>query len=266
MKEKMQIIYFSHGGGPMPLLGDLSHEQMVRFMKELPEKIEPPDAILVFSAHWEESIVTIQSNPQPQLVYDYYGFPKEAYAIEYPCKGNEVLAREIGDLLEKADIKCSLDNQRPYDHGSYIPLKLMYPNADIPVIQVSLNHNLDARTHLKIGKALQALVHENVLIIGSGFSFHNMREYDFSGINTEDLKNNAFQEKLIHLCCNEKDEKNKWDQASEWETFPAARYCHPREEHLMPLFVCLGASQRPGIKIFDDYIAGKRATAFYWTR
>lgn len=262
--NKGQAIYFSHGGGPLPLLHDPSHDKMVEFMKKLSSNISRPDSIVVFSAHWEEPVVTIQSSDEPELIYDYYGFPEEAYAIDYPCKGNPDLAKKIANLLKAAQIECVLDDQRPYDHGSYIPLKLMYPEADIPVIQVSLNHDLDALTHLKIGKALGPLMDENVLIIGSGFSFHNMREYDFSGRNAEDPKNNVFQERLIKLCCEEKDEAKKWKHGSDWENFPEARYCHPREEHLIPLFVCLGVSQNVGTKIFDDYIAGKRATAFYW--
>ncbi len=136
-------------------------------------------------------------------------FQKKRMQLSIRVKGKPDLAKKIANLLKAAQIECVLDDQRPYDHGSYIPLKLMYPEADIPVIQVSLNHDLDALTHLKIGKALGPLMDENVLIIGSGFSFHNMREYDFSGRNAEDPKNNVFQERLIKLCCEEKDEAKK---------------------------------------------------------
>ena len=169
-RNKSQIIYFSHGGGPLPILGDPTHEAMVTFMKDLPTQLRRPEAIVVFSAHWEENTVTIQSGETPGMLYDYYGFPEEAYQITYPCRGNKPLAEKIADLLSQSSIDCRLDPQRPYDHGSYIPLMMMYPEADIPVIQISLHHGLNPVTHLQIGKALRPLLEDNLLFIGSGFS------------------------------------------------------------------------------------------------
>lgn len=259
-----QVIYISHGGGPLPILDDPSHDNMIQFMKNLPQKIKRPDSIIVISAHWEEDIVTIQSGSKPDIMYDYYGFPEPAYSIQYPCKGDRDLALKIAGLFEHNGMEYRLDDNRSYDHGSYIPLKMMYPNAEIPVLQISLQHNLDPLTHLKIGQALRPLLEENILIIGSGFSFHNMREFDFMGKNIEDSLNNEFQDKLIEICCTEKDEKEKWDQFIKWENIPGARYCHPREEHLLPLFVCAGLSENVGTKVFDNYIVGKRAVAFLW--
>lgn len=259
-----QIIYFSHGGGPLPILGDPSHNKMIQFMKNLPHKLKRPDSIIVISAHWEEDIVTIQSGSEPDMMYDYYGFPETAYSIKYPCKGDPDLALKISELFKENGIAHRLDDNKPYDHGSYIPLKMMYPNADIPVLQISLHHNLDPSTHLNIGKALIPLMEENILIIGSGFSFHNMRQFDFEGKNIEDSLNNEFQDKLIEICCSEKDEMKKIECFINWEAFPGARYCHPREEHLLPLLVCVGLSKNVGTKVFDNYILGKRATAFLW--
>lgn len=263
VNQNGQVLYFSHGGGPLPLLDDPSHYKMIQFMKELPSKIQRPDAIVVFSAHWEENIITIQSGAKPEMMYDYYGFPEEAYTIKYPCKGNPELAFKIAKLLANNGIDSLLDDSRPYDHGSYIPLKMMYPSADIPVIQISLNHNLDPLTHINIGKALSPLLEENILIIGSGFSFHNMREFDFSGKNIENPLNDGFQDQLIEICCTQNNEE-KWKSLVNWESLPGARYCHPREEHLLPLLVCAGLSKGLGVKVFDDYILGKRATAFLW--
>lgn len=259
-----QIIYFSHGGGPLPILDDPSHDKMIQFMKNLPSQIQRPDSIIVFSAHWEEDVVTIQSGVEPEIMYDYYGFPEAAYDIKYPCKGNSELAFKIAELFKKNGIKYRLDDKRPYDHGSYIPLKMMYPNADIPVIQISLHHNLDPLTHLDIGKALRPLLEKNLLIIGSGFSFHNMGRFDFEGKNTADPLNDEFQDKLIDICCGEKNEEKKREYFIHWESIPGARYCHPREEHLLPLLVCVGLSKGVATKVFDDYILGKRAIAFLW--
>lgn len=258
-----QIVYFSHGGGPLPILNDPTHESMLTFMKALPEKIHRPEGIIVFSAHWEEDTVTIQSGDDPGIMYDYYGFPKAAYEIKYPAKGSQSLAKKVSEAFDLSNIPYRLDDKRAYDHGSYIPLKMMYPKADIPVIQVSLNHNLDPLTHLNIGKSLRPLLKENILIIGSGFSFHNMRAYDFTGKNAKDERNDAFQDRLIEICCR-MGEEDKKESLETWEDLPYARYCHPREEHLLPLHVCVGLSEGVGKTVFDDYIIGKRATAFLW--
>lgn len=260
-----QIVYFSHGGGPLPILGDPFHRKMVQFLNNLPDTIKRPASIIGISAHWEEDVVTIQSGSEPEIMYDYYGFPEAAYNIKYLCKGDQALAVKVAELFRKNGIDYRLDDRRPYDHGSYIPLKLMYSDADIPVIQISLHHNLDPLTHLNIGKALRPLLDENLLFIGSGFSFHNLRRFDFSGRNSVDPSNNEFQDKLIEICCSCREEDKKWDSLINWEDMPSARYCHPREEHLLPLFVCVGLSTDIGTKIFDDYILGKRATAFLWT-
>jgi len=259
-----QIIYFSHGGGPLPILNDPTHLKMIQFMQGLPAIIQKPDLIVVLSAHWEENTITIQSSSQPAMVYDYYGFPEAAYTIEYPCMGSKDLALIIAALLRIAGIDYRMDDQRPYDHGTYIPLKMMYPQADIPVIQISLHHNLDPRTHLNLGQALRPLLEDNVLIIGSGFSFHNMQAFDFFGRNEEDSRNYAFQDSLIRICCQEDDASKRMQQLTEWENLPYARYCHPREEHFLPLHVCVGASSAKAQLVFDDYILGKRSVAFLW--
>lgn len=263
-RNRGAIVYFSHGGGPLPILGDPSHQKMVDFMKVLPRHLREPEAIVVFSAHWEENPIRVQKAERPSLVYDYYGFPKESYELKYPCKGHPVLAEKLETLLDQSGIKVLLDSERPYDHGSYIPLKMMYPDAHIPVLQVSLHHSLDPLVHLSMGKALRSLMEENILFIGSGFSFHNMRAFDFSGMEQEDEKNNEFQEAITELCCKDLEEAKRWEQWINWETLPFARYCHPREEHLLPLLVCAGMAQEPASKIFDDYILGKRASAFLW--
>jgi len=261
---KGQILYISHGGGPLPLLDDPSHKNMIDFMNELPKTLKKPEAIIVVSAHWEENVVTIQTGDDPGLIYDYYVFPEEAYGVKYPCKGNPELAAKIAEIFKERGIMYSLDDKRPYDHGSFVPLKMLYPEADIPVIQISLQHNFDTPTHLEIGRALRELLSENVLIIGSGFSFHNMKAFENSE-EVADPLNDEFQDKLIEICCTDMEERSRREQMLNWEHIPNARYCHPREEHLMPLLVCVGASEGSGTKIFDNYIMGKRALAFLWS-
>lgn len=262
--QKAQIVYFSHGGGPLPILGDPSHQAMIDFMKQLPSRLHKPDAILVVSAHWEESSATLLASPNPPMFYDYYGFPEAAYSITYPAPGSPALAEKITVLLRESDIPAERDVQRGFDHGLFIPLKMMYPAADIPCLQLSLLKGLDPARHIALGKALRSLLDENILVIGSGFSFHNMGAFTWGGAYRPDPANDAFQDWLIGTCTTEVSEGDRELALTEWYKAPSARYCHPRHEHLLPLQVCAGLAGRPGELVFDDAILGKRGVAFLW--
>lgn len=264
LENKAQIVYFSHGGGPLPILGDPGHQAMVDFMRRLPAQLTKPEAILVVSAHWEELEATLMGAKKPAMFYDYYGFPKEAYEITYPAPGEPTLAERIAGILEKQGIDAHIDPQRGFDHGLFIPLKLMYPDADIPAIQLSLVRGLDAGAHIALGKALRALNQENILVIGSGFSFHNMQAFAWGGTGQPDAANDRFQDWLIETCSGPLAQPEREKRLIEWEGAPSARYCHPREEHLLPLHVCQGMADKPGKLVFDDQILGKRAVAFMW--
>lgn len=259
-----QILYFSHGGGPLPILGDASHRAMVDFMMQLPSRLRKPDVILVISAHWEEKEATLLGADNPPMLYDYYGFPPEAYAITYPAPGSPDVAHKIIGLLEEHGIPARIDLRRGFDHGLFIPLSLMYPQADIPSLQLSLLRGLDPVGHIALGAALRGLMHDNILIIGSGFSFHNMRAFSWQGFETPDPANDAFQDWLIELCTGSIPQAEREQRLIEWEQAPSARYCHPREEHLLPLHVCVGMAKKPAEVIFDGYILGKRGVAFLW--
>lgn len=260
----VQVVYFSHGGGPLPILGDPGHQAMVEFMTRLPAQLTRPDAIVVVSAHWEERAATLLGAPNPPMFYDYYGFPKEAYDITYPAPGHPALAERIAGLLEKNSIPARIDTRRGFDHGLFIPLKLMYPRADIPSIQLSLLRGLDPVAHIALGKALRELLSENILVIGSGFSFHNQAAFFGQGLGAPDPANDAFQDWLIETCAGPLSQSEREQRLIEWEQAPSARYCHPREEHLLPLHVCLGMTGRPAAVVFDDQILGKRGVAFLW--
>ena len=158
MSHQTQIVYFSHGGGPLPILGDASHQAMVTFMRQLPSRLQKPDAILVISAHWEENNATLLGAKNPIMYYDYYGFPDKAYEITYSAPGDPELAHKIANILHKNNILHSIDNNRGFDHGLFIPLKLMYPEADIPSLQLSLLRGLDPESHIALGKALRDLL------------------------------------------------------------------------------------------------------------
>ncbi|MDO9086138.1 MAG: class III extradiol ring-cleavage dioxygenase [Anaerolineaceae bacterium] len=258
-----QIVYFSHGGGPLPILGDPSHKAMIAFMKRLPSRLRKPELILVISAHWEEKEATVLGAENPEMFYDYYGFPKEAYTITYPAPGSPGYAEKIVNLLEMNKIPARIDPKRGFDHGLFIPLKLMYPDADIPCLQLSLLSSLDPEVHIAVGKALRELP-EDILVIGSGFSFHNMRVFSWQGREIPDSANDAFQNWLVDTCTGSHSDLNREKRLIEWENAPFARYCHPREEHLLPLHVCVGMSGKRAKLIFDDHILGKRGLAFLW--
>jgi 4,5-DOPA dioxygenase extradiol len=259
-----QIVYFSHGGGPLPILGDLGHRAMVDFMTNLSSQLRRPEAILVISAHWEEGAATVLGAEHPPMFYDYYGFPEEAYEIKYPAPGNPALAQNIVGLLQKEGLAARVDPERGFDHGLFIPLKLMYPQADIPALQLSLVRGLVPAAHIALGHALRGLMDQKLLVIGSGFSFHNMQAFAWQGTGSPDPANDSFQNWLIESCTSALSQTERELRLTQWETAPAARYCHPREEHLLPVHVCAGMAGRPGSVVFDDKILGKRAVAFAW--
>jgi 4,5-DOPA dioxygenase extradiol len=261
---RAQIVYFSHGGGPLPILGDPGHQAMIDFMTKLPSQLSRPDVILVISAHWEEKAATLLGAQKPPMLYDYYGFPEEAYTINYPAPGSPEFSKKVAALLEKNNLPYKINPQRGFDHGLFIPLKLMYPQADIPSLQLSLLQGLDPAAHIALGRSLRGLMNENILVIGSGFSFHNMRAFQWEGSAAPDPANDSFQNWLIEVCAGPMPQSKREQRLIDWEKAPSARYCHPREEHLLPLHVCLGMADKPAKLIFDDPILGKRSVAFLW--
>lgn len=265
MSKATDVLFVSHGGGPMPLLGDPGHQDMVDRLTELAADLRKPSAILVISAHWEEAIPTITSGTTPSLIYDYYGFPSEAYKIEYPCPGEPVLAQQVAQALDQAGIQARLDDQRGLDHGAFVPLKLMYSDATIPCIQLSLVNTLDASTHLAIGRALQALDYDNLLVLGSGFSFHNMRAFFAAQTPEIQARNLAFEDWLEQTCGDSSlSEPERAKRLADWEQAPHARFCHPREEHLLPLHVCYGLANKASDRHIAATILGKQSGMFYW--
>jgi len=258
------ILYIPHGGGPLPLLGDAGHKELVRFLEEIPTRISRPEAILVISAHWEELKPMVTSRKQPGIIYDYGGFPKEAYAIEYPAAGKPELAEQIVDLFKSNGKTAWRHSQRGFDHGVYIPLKIMYPDASIPCVQVSLLSSLDPADHLEMGKTLASLNQENLLVLGSGFSFHNLKALMLGDTPESNTWNEQFQQWVIDTCTERMPEEQRVQHLIDWESAPFARYCHPREEHLLPLHVCAGMAQSPGELVFSGEIMGQKTCAFLW--
>ena len=263
-EQPAAVIYLSHGGGPLPLLGDPGHQNLIAMLKELTPPIKPA-AILVVSAHWEEKMPTVTSGAAPSLIYDYFGFSKAAYEIQYPAPGSPELAHKIFELLAAAGIDARLDEQRGFDHGLFVPLKIMYPDADIPCVQLSLVDSLQPDVHIQIGKALAELRKANVLIIGSGFSFHNLKAFFSASTEETQALNRSFERWLIDTCANPRlTEAEREQRLIHWHNAPAAGYCHPRAEHLLPLHVCYGAAGTAAKQVFEFDILGKRVSSYVW--
>ena len=261
-----QILFLSHGGGPLPLLGDEGHREMVACLPRIAaEHLDRPSAILVVSAHWEARVPTLTSGSRPPLIYDYYGFPEESYRITYPCPGAPALAGAIRDALGTAGFAPVLDSERGFDHSLFVPLKLMYPEADIPCVQLSLLQSLDPAEHLQLGAALASLRHEGLLVVGSGFSFHNLRTFFAPDTPESRSRNEAFEAWLIETCSSpDLAEDERARRLEQWAQAPHARYCHPREEHLLPLHVCYGMAGSACTEHFELDIMNKRASLYLW--
>lgn len=213
--------------------------ELAQHMKELTVKILPkkPHSIVVFSAHWEEPTIKITSSERPQMYFDYHGFPKETYKYKYPAPGSPELARRIQILLEAEGLMSESDEKRGFDHGVFVPLMLMYPEADIPVVCVSLHGSLDAGINMQIGRALEPLRNEDILILGSGYTFHNMQAF-FNPTNGTTNASAEFNEWLENTILGQ---SNTLGKLREWEKTPGARIAHPREEHLIPLLMTAAA-------------------------
>ena len=262
--ERMPTWFIPHGGGPCFFMDwnppDMWN-RMAEFLKNLASTLpRPPKAIVLVSAHWLEPHLTVTGGAQPELIYDYYGFPPHTYELKYPAAGAPALADQIVKTLTAAGIASSLDAGRGFDHGMFIPLKLIFPDASIPVVQLSLHNSLDPARHLEAGRALQALRDQDVLIIGSGMSFHNMRAY---GNPQYGPVSDAFDDWLTHAVESEPQERDRL--LANWEQAPGARHCHPPrvEEHLIPLMTVAGAAGKDaGRKVFSDRVMETTVSAF----
>lgn len=263
----MPVLFVPHGGGPMPLMGDANHRELTSFMRAVAGHLPEPKAILVITAHWEEREASVSSHLAPAMLYDYYGFPPETYEYQYPAPGLPALAKTVADLLGSAGLPARLDPERGYDHGAFVPLMLMYPKAEIPVVQLSLVKGFDPAIHIAIGKALAPLREQGVLILGSGMSFHNMPAF-FSPNPATRTRSDIFDQWLTQTLCDQSlpdDERGR--RMVDWVNAPEARFCHPREEHLLPVHVCLGAASVKSAgaeRVFSDFLFNTKISGFLW--
>ena len=256
------IIFIPHGGGPMPLMDDAEHRSLISFLRKVNEQLKQPTAIIVVTAHWEADPIRISTAAKPGMLFDYSGFPAETYQYSYPAAGAPSLAEAIIGALEANSIPAVGDAERGFDHGTFVPLMLMYPEASIPVVQMSLHPSLDPALHIQIGKVLAPFLDQGALLIGSGLSFHNMRA--FGGRDPETTtKSKRFDDWLNQTLAS----SDSADEAAliHWTDAPDARFCQPREEHLLPLMVCYGAAsarQQTLKPLFQDQLFKTHISGF----
>ncbi len=261
--SRLPTYFLSHGGGPWPWLDGPFRRQFDRLeqsLREIPLSLgASPRAVLVISGHWEEPVFTVQSGETPGMVYDYSGFPAHTYAIKYAAPGSPGVAHRVSVLLEAAGIRASLDGARGYDHGTFAPLQAMYPDANVPVAQLSLKAGYDPAEHLAVGRALKPLRDEGVLIVGSGLSWHNLRNFGAGAREPSE----AFDRWLYEALGAAPAERTRRLEA--WESAPAARIAHPQEDHLIPLMVAVGAAEdEPAGRIYHerDFMGGVTASSY----
>jgi len=262
-----QVFFIPHGGGPLPIMNHDSQQGVIALLSGLEEQVAKSRAIVVITAHWEAETVHLSGASHPALLFDYYNFPPETYEYTYPAPGAPGVAQEASTLLAAAGFESHIDPERGFDHGTFVPMMLIRPLADIPVLQISLLASLDPDAHMAMGRALAPLLEQDVTLIGSGLSFHNLgavlRGQPMPGSEDEDfdswLNDTLTDTKL--------DDAQRAHSLARWSDAPGARFCHPREEHLLPLHVCYGAASAAGLvceNMYREKLMGFMTSGFRW--
>jgi len=254
-------LYIPHGGGPCFFMPDPHGiwSGMAAYLRSLAASLpERPRALLVVSGHWEEAAFALTgSEAHPGLIFDYYGFPPETYRLTWPAPGAPRLAERAAGLLREAGLPAAIDASRGFDHGVFVPLKVAFPDAEVPVVQMSLHASFDPALHVAAGEALTPLREEGVLVLGSGMSFHNLRAMGDPRVAEP---SRAFDSWLAETAAAAPTQRRA--RLSRWTDAPWARLCHPREEHLLPLMVTAGASAAPGTRDYGEMVLGGAISAF----
>lgn len=259
MMSLLPTYFISHGGGPWPWMPDRRKQlaPLEASLANMPNEIGcTPRAVLMISGHWEADDFAVMASSNPPMVYDYYGFPAYTYEIKYAAPGAPAVARRVAELLTAANLPTHLDHNQGFDHGTFAPLEIMYPAADVPVLQVSLKHGYDPREHLALGRALAPLRGEGILIVGSGLSYHNLRRFG-PAAREPSAAFDAWLDNAMNS-----DPRRRTELLIDWETAPAARDCHPKEDHLVPLMAAVGAAEsEKATRVYHDTNAYGGVTA-----
>lgn len=271
-QSRLPVFFIPHGGGPWPFMhgpeGILPDndpwKELEVFLKGFDKALgRRPKAVLVISAHWEKvDQLTVSTAAHPGMLFDYYGFPKHTFELSYPAPGAPEVGEHVRDVVAKAGIETKSDSERGFDHGVFIPFMMMYPDADVPIAMMSLDPDLSAETHFRIGEALQSLRDEDILIVASGLSYHNMRMF-----YREDPEHAAaatrFDAWLKEALAIE-DPAQRNARLATWTENPDALACHvPDHDHLVPVFAAAGAAGADtGQQIFRGNFRGKPYSAY----
>ncbi|WP_375781086.1 DODA-type extradiol aromatic ring-opening family dioxygenase [Bradyrhizobium sp. ma5] len=217
-------------------------------------------AVLVISGHWETADFVVSSGASPGMVFDYYGFPEHLYHIKYDAPGSPELAMRVHAMLHAGGFACESDAERGYDHGTFSLMKPVYPNGEMPIVQLSVKQDFDPHAHLSVGRLLAPLRDEGVVIIGSGSSFHNLGLRGPAAIEPSRVFDDWLQESLLRTSATERHQR-----VAMWTLAPNARLAHPREDHLIPLMVALGAAEEePATLIYHqpDFLGSWALSSF----
>lgn len=262
MTDRLPTYFISHGGGPWPWVPQMRQifAPLEDSLAAMPAELgTTPKAILMISGHWETPDFSVMSSANPPMLYDYSGFPAETYTVKYPAPGAPDLAQQTADLISAAGLPVGLNNKQGFDHGTYAPLAIMYPKADIPVYQVSMRHNYDPAEHFALGRALAPLRDQGVLIIGSGLSYHNLGHFG-PGAKQPSEAFDVWLNTTLDLPA-----AQRTKALENWEQAPYARICHAQEDHFVPIFAALGAAEdEPATQIYHqtDIMGGVTASGF----
>jgi aromatic ring-opening dioxygenase catalytic subunit (LigB family) len=252
--------FIPHGGGPCFFMDDPAETWagMGAFLAALPATLpQKPTAIIVVSGHWETRGFAFTGDERPSLIYDYSGFPPHTYELHYDVPGAPALAARAAGLLKDGGIAAAVVPERGIDHGVFVPLKLAFPDADVPLVEMSVEIELDPVLHMAAGRALATLRSEGVLILGSGMSFHNMRGYGDPRATEPSL---LFDQWLTRSV--EQPGTQRAEALEAWEAAPGGRYAHPDAEHLLPLMVAAGASESRGKRVFNELVMGTAISGY----
>jgi aromatic ring-opening dioxygenase catalytic subunit (LigB family) len=268
MSHRFPTLFIPHGGGPcffmdpFPGLPVDLWDRMAAYLRGIDRSIGVrPEAVLVVSGHWEELRPTVNTASHHTLLFDYSGFPDEMYRLTYPANGSPRVAARVRQLLAEAGVETGEDAKRGLDHGVFVPFKLVYPAADVPIVQLSLNHTLDPAAHLAMGAALAPLRDEGVLIVGSGMSYHNLR-YFMVERESATRSAEAF-DGWLYETVTAADVAARTAGLTAWRNAPGATDAHPRSEHLLPLMVAAGAAGGDrGVRTYSDRLIGKPLSGF----
>jgi aromatic ring-opening dioxygenase catalytic subunit (LigB family) len=265
MNARLPVYFISHGGGPWSFMDEASrapYRKLTAELTDMPRQVgQRPAAVLVISAHWEQREFTLTSHPAPPMIYDYGGFPDYTYQVRYDAPGAPALAASVAELIRSAGLPARLDPERGFDHGMFTPFKVIYPQADVPIVQLSLLRGLDPALHLALGRAIAPLREQGVLMVGSGLSYHNLREF-FTPVGWAPSRE---FDAWLQTAVVGRQGAERSELLTAWQQAPSARAAHPREEHLLPLMVAVGAAEHEAAALSyheKDFMGGLTVSNF----